>query len=320
MTETKFVKTPKLFEYLDLEVTEALHRHGIRDMFDYALVGEDTPSDEFIGLAMWGSEHHSPVLHGFHVPSGYSRDEYERLITACEDLESLMQLARLAIGHALWMSDLIKSESRNLFHHHHFWLNHINGVTLLGMASDRLRDVFIAAYFRKSFAEYKKANSKRFIKPVRLDSGPLRFEESHRNQRNLDPGELGSGFYQYPFADASSAPCLPGIAANLAELFDMAGRIYRSRESRNATVHDLATTAAKFLTEFIRADSPGIMSRNPASRAAILENHRRAHEANCAELDEAVRFVTEWYRDLVKASSITFEVEHALARSPAHAC
>lgn len=80
------------------------------------------------------------VVHGFHVPSGYSRDEYKRLITACEDLESLMQLARLAIGHALWMSDLIKSESRNLFHHHHFWLNHINGVTLLGMASDRLRE------------------------------------------------------------------------------------------------------------------------------------------------------------------------------------
>lgn len=295
MAITKFIKTPKLFEYLDLEMSEALHRHGIRDMFDYAWVGKDTPSDEFVGLAMWSSEHSSPVLYGCQTPSGYSREEYERLITTCEDLESLMQLARLAIGHALWMSDLIKSQSIFFFHDHHFWLSHINSVTLLGMASDRLRDLFLAAYFQTTFEQYKKANRKRVI----------------------NPGGLESGFYQYPFADASTAPRLSGIATNLVELFDLAGNIYQSRESRNATVHDLATKAAKFMKEFLAADSPGLMTRNATSHKEMLENSQKVHEANCAELDNAIRFVTDWYRDLVKATSITFEVEYALTRNPA---
>lgn len=295
MTVTKFIKTPKLFAYLDLEVSEALHRHGIRDMFDHAWVGEDTPSDEFVGLAMWGSEHHSPVLYGCQTPSGYSREEYERLITTCEDIESLMQLARLAIGHTLWMSDLIKSQSIFFFHDHHFWLNHINSVTLLGMASDRLRDLFLAAYFRTTFEEYKKENQKIVI----------------------NPGNLKSGYYQYPFAAASSAPRLPAIAPHLIELFDLAGKIYHSRESRNATVHDLATKAAKFMKEFLASNSPGLMTGDATSYKEMLENSQKAQEANCAELDAAIRFVTDWYRDLVKATSITFEIEHALTKSPA---
>lgn len=295
MTVTKFIKNPKLFEYLDLELSEALHRHGIRDMFDYAWVGEDTPSDEFVGLAMWGSEHSSPVLYGCQTPSGYSSEEYQRLITICEDLESLMQLARLAIGHTLWMSDLIKSQSRFFFHDHHFWLNHINSVTLLGMASDRLRDLFLAAYFRTTFEQYKEENWERVI----------------------NPGGLKSGYYQYPFADASTAPHLSGIATNLVELFDLAGKIYQRRKSRNATVHDLATKAAKFMKEFLAGDSPGLMTRGATSHKEMLENSQKVHEANCAELDDAIRFVTDWYRDLVKATSITFEVEYVLARNPA---
>jgi hypothetical protein len=295
MTVTKFIKTPKLFEYLDLEVSEALHRHDIRDMFDYAWVGEDTPSNEFVGLAMWGSEHHSPVLYGCQTPTGYSREEYARLITTCEDLESLMKLARLAIGHTLWMSDLIKSQSIFFFHDHHFWLNHINSVTLLGMASDRLRDLFLAAYFRTTFEEYKKANRK----------------------RDINPGGLQSGFYQYPFADASSAPRRPEIATNLVELFDLAGEIYLSRENRNATVHDLATKAARFMKEFLAANSPGVMTRDATSHKEMLANSQKVHDANCTELDDAIRFVTGWYRDLVKATSITFEVEYVLERNPA---
>lgn len=295
MTVTKFIKTPKLFEYLDLEVSEALHRHGIREMFDYAWVGEDTPNDEFVGLAMWSTEHHSPVLYGRQTPSGYSRDEYARLITTCEDLESLMKVARLAIGHTLWMSDLIKSQSSLFFHDHHFWLNHINSVTLLGMASDRLRDLFLAAYFGSTFEEYKKANENR-------KDGP----------KNLKPR-----YYQYPFADASNAPRVSGLATNLVELLDLAGKIYQSRESRNATVHDLATKAAKYMKEFLAADSPGLMTRNAIPHKEMLENSLNVHESNCAELDDAIRFVTDWYRDLVKATSITFEVEYVLGRNPA---
>jgi hypothetical protein len=294
MTVTKFIKTPKLFEYLDLEVGEALHRHGIREVFDYAWVGENTPSDEFVGLALWSTEHLSPVLYGCQTPSGYSRDEYERLITMCEDLESLLKLARLAIGHTLWMSDLIKSQATFFCHDHHFWLNHINSVTLLGMASDRLRDLFLAVYFRTTFEEYKKANK----------------------NKKIGSENLKSDYYQYSFADASSAPRVAGIATILEELLKLAGKIYLSRESRNATVHDLATKAAKYIKEFLANDSPGLMTRNEIPHNEILESAHKIHETNCAELDDAIKFVTDWYRDLVKATSMTFEVEYVLTRKP----
>ncbi len=318
MTVTKFIKTPKLFEYLDQEVSEALHRHGIREMFDYAWVGEDTPSDEFVGLAMLGSEHHSPVLYGRQTPIGFSREEYERLITTCEDLESLMQLARLAIGHNLWMSDLIKSQSSFFIHDHHFWLNHINSVTLLGMASDRLRDLFLAAYYRTTYEQYKRKNSKTIISPVKLNSGFVQFNRRKKTSNSrINPGELASGYYQYPFADATSAPSSPVIATNLLELFELAGQIYLSRESRNSTVHDLATKAAKYLKEFLATDSPGRMTRDTIPYKELLENPQKVHEANCTELDDVITIVTDWYRDLVKAASITFEIEYVLARTPA---
>ena len=298
MTVTKFIKKRKLFEYLDLEVSEALQRHGIHDMFDYAWVDEDTPSDEFVGLAMWGSAHSSPFLYGCQIPSGYSREEYELLITTCEDLESLMRLARLAIGHTLWMSDLIKSQSIFFSHDHHFWLNHINSVALLGMASDRLRDLFLAAYFRTTFKKYKDENRKRVI----------------------NPGGLRSIFYQYPFVDASTAPRLPGIATNLEKLIHLAEKIYQNRESRNATVHDLATKAAKFMKAFLASDSPGLMTHDATSHKEMLEKSQKIHKANCAELDDAIGFSVDWYCDLVKAASITFEVEYVLTRSPTRIC
>ena len=294
MTVTKFIKTPKLFEYLELEVSEALHRHGIRDMFDYAWVGEDTPSDEFVGLAMWSNQHSSPVLYGSQTPSGYSREEYEQLITTCEDLESLMQLARLAIGHTLWMSDLIKSQAIFFCHDHHFWLNHINSVTLLGMASDRLRDIFLAIYFNTSIDLYKKANAKKVF--------------SH----GFD--ELKSHHYQYPFVDALNAPRRPAIKAAIRELSGLAERIYVKRETRNATVHEIATKAARFLKNFMATDLPGIMTRTESSYEEMITNAAKTHEDNCAELDEAIRFVTDWYRELVKATSMTFEIEYALTK------
>jgi hypothetical protein len=83
-------------------------------------------------------------------------------------MESLMQLARLAIGHILCMADLIKTQSIFLFHDHPFWLNHVNSVTVLGMASDRLRDLFLAPYFRTTFEEYKKANRKNLVKATSI--------------------------------------------------------------------------------------------------------------------------------------------------------
>ncbi len=71
------------------------------------------------------------------------------------------------------------------------------------------------------------------------------------------------------------------------------------------------------MKEFLAADSPGLMTRNAISPKEMVEKSKRVHESNCAELDDAIRFATDWYRDLVKATSISFEVEYVLAKNPA---
>ena len=71
------------------------------------------------------------------------------------------------------------------------------------------------------------------------------------------------------------------------------------------------------MKEFLATDSLGVMTRDATSHKEMLVNSQKVHEANCAELDDAIRFVTDWYRDLVKATSITFEVEYVLRRNPA---
>lgn len=204
MSVTKFLTPEKLFEYLDQEVAEALKRHEIRSMYSYAWEGEDEPSDEFIGLAKWSVDGLQHLDHEETDGSHYSREEHEQICVASTDLEGLMDMSALSIGQTLWLADQVKADvlGKNQF----FWLNYINSLTLLGMASDRVRDLFMAIYFRR---RYKKYLQERDGIVLRVDG------------ENLEPD-----FYQYPFAHASLESTEDKVRSQLASLSRLGAQIY----------------------------------------------------------------------------------------------
>lgn len=297
MPVSKFISTSKLFEYLDNEVSEALMRHGIASLYNYAWEDEETPRDEYIGLAKWSLDGIHPLKYGESPDSYYPRDEHERLQLICDDLESLMEIARLAIGHTLWMADLAKSDAFD--HNHYFWLNHINSLTLLGMVSDRVRDLFLAIFFHMRFDQYKARNKKKRI------------------------GDLNSGHYQYPFAHAqqnyannlASTPYLCDIENELKKLCLLAGVIYDHREARNATVHDVATQAGHLTKRYYEKRKNGFL----LAGAEVADSPEGKWDTHVAEhrvsIDAAVSDTSKWYLDLVKATSLVFDVEHALRQA-----
>lgn len=297
MPASKFISTSKLFEYLDSEVSEALMRNGIASLYNYAWQDEETPSDEYIGLAKWSIDGIHTLEYGASLDAQYSRDEYERLQLICADLESLMEIARLAIGHTLWTGELAKSDVFD--HNHYFWLNHINSLTLLGMVSDRVRDLFLAIFFRLGFDQYKTLNKK---KPI---------------------GDLDSGHYQYPFANAqqdyannlATKPYLCDVENELNELYLLAGAIYIRRKARNATVHEVATQAGHLTKRYYEKRKNGLLlagTEGTDSPERKWDKHVAKHKVL---IDAAVSETSKWYLDLVKATSLVFDVEYAIRQA-----
>ncbi|MHB9102449.1 MAG: hypothetical protein ACYC2E_13140 [Sulfuricella sp.] len=303
MTVSKFITTPKLFEYLDTEVAAALIRHDIRKLFDYAWVDEDTPSDEYIGLAKWGSDGigsiYSIPANLKNPPKPYTKNQYEKLITVADDLEALMEIARLSIGHTLWMADLAKLDTFN--DNHHFWLNQINSLTLLGMASDRIRDLFMEAYHHSGIDKYKKK-----FKDEPID-------------------DLTTWDFQYPFAAARNIPKQlknssnqPEFDDQLACLFVLSESISINRRVRNSTVHKAATRAGLLTKCFFKT-----VKSHPGRQSASVYHHEyecyirmqarnNAQPSHAETLDSALTLVIDWYHDLVKVTSIVFDIEHSL--------
>lgn len=302
MTVTKFITTPKLFEYLDTEVADALIRHDIRKLFAYAYVDEDHPSDEYIGLAKWGSDGLGSICsvpaHLKNPPKPYTSSQYEKMITVAEDLEALMEIAQLSIGHTLWMADLAKGDALN--DNHHFWLNHINSLTLLGMASDRTRDLFLAVYYRTSLGKYTDKREK--YKKQIGDKKPLYFHD----------------VFVQAFIESTNDPSMAKREEPLECLCDLSERIAKKRKVRNETVHKLATRAGKLTKRFFET-----VKSHPSKESACLYSHEYEYyvrqeargitqPSHAETLDSALTQVIEWYHDLVKVTSIVFDIEHSL--------
>ena len=301
MSVKKFLTPEKLFEYLDQEVADALMRHGIRRIFNYAWEAEDVPSDEFIGLAKWSIDGLQHLDYDETDGDYYSKAEHEQICVVSTDLEGLMDMSALSIGQTLWLADQVKADilGQNQF----FWLNYINSLTLLGMASDRVRDLFLSIYFRTSFADYEK----------------------ERKRKKLDGGRLEPKFYQYPFAHASvevdrketKQEIREEIKQHLAALEKLAAEIYRYRLLRNHTVHDIATHEATLTKQyFTDSERRRLKDRLIAPRVVPTEHVRTITTNHERTVDGAVQISMDWYMKLVMATSHVFDTEYALRVRP----
>lgn len=293
MPVAKFLTPPKLFEYLDEEVKEALRRHGILRLFDYAWLNEYDEDPEYIGLFKWSN-------YGFHTlfqsnalsqsdseENFYSQDQFESLSIICRDLEALMDVSRLAIGNALWMMDMVKADAFD--HHHHFWLNHISSVSLLSMVSDRVRDLFLCVTFDQSLKDYAKAH-----------------------KANGSNSQDSAKAYQHSFRYAASLQKMNACSSQLAALQTLAKLIYEQRQARNETVHEVATQAGILTKKWFSSPNVETYTKLSSFSRPTPDVQSKLQNVHLHTIDSTLKAVTEWYQNLVRATSHVFDIEHIL--------
>ena len=288
MPVAKRLTLPKLFEYLDEEVKLALIGHELLSLFDYSWINEYDPDPEFIGLYKWSLDGSHGLFQADCDDNFYTQIQFESLSIICSDLEALMDVSRLAIGNALWMADMVKADVFD--HHHHFWLNHINSMTLLGMASDRVRDLFLLVVFDEDFKHYV----------------------SSRKGRRKDIGEHQSKHYQYPFYDAISLPKMEKCASQLISLQVLAKSIYEKRNARNTTVHEVATQAGILTKRWFQNNEAQTAARLSSQFSVTSDTLTKAQNSHLNTIETSLGEVIEWYLNLVRATSQVFDIEHTL--------
>jgi hypothetical protein len=163
------------------------------------------------------------------------------------------------------------------------------------MASDRIREYFVVAFFDVTSDEYKKKGRKNgwFVTPF------IEVREHYKN-------------------DQSKAK----ITNSVALLPDMADRIYSFREIRNGIVHDIATKLGKMNKELAERHQADFNSKelSKSTRGSfdyhtMTEKQKDIQQKHEMELSDSSLNIVNWYKILVKFSSYIFEAEHWVRKS-----
>ena len=121
----------------------------------YGWSGPNTPSDEYVGLAMWLTDppfqHDDEALTSEGKVVSYEptkRDEV--LLRNGEDFVGTMEFARHSLGMALCYQG-VENQKYNIFGKAPFWHALATSLLWLNIASDRLRDYFLMARFEQDW-------------------------------------------------------------------------------------------------------------------------------------------------------------------------
>jgi len=226
-------------------------------------------------------------------PVKHRPTEKEELLTvAGHDFEGLMKAGRLSIGLTLLHQSI--AEKTPFGDNHYFWLHNADAVLQLNMASDRIREYFIAAFFNETLESYKKKGKKNswYVTP---------FIQVRDECNNKQPDQR-----------------LKNAAG---ELPDIAAQIFRYRETRNVIVHEIATKLGETNKQLIKKQRHAYDEGSSSAQERVepsyedLRNHHLQIESNHkVEIANTVTRLKDWYNSLVKFSSFVFESEYWLRR------
>jgi hypothetical protein len=299
MSVTQFITTEKLVEYLDQEANSLLTANGIYDIGSYGWQSEDTEDPEYIGHAMWQLEPPVETEWGYIFDGGAVQhrptDIQKRLMVAGSDFEGLMRASRLSAGLCLLHKTI--AERRPLDDNHYFWLHHTDTVLQLNIASDRIREYFVLAFFGETSESYKNNEKK-------------------------------NAWYVTPFIQArdrsQSIAGLDNLKDAISPLPAMAEVIYEFRESRNEIVHKISTKLGRREKELIESQQEAYDAPRTKQATGTIFNYEQmlkdqtdldAKHKN--ELSESINRLVSWYKVLIKFSSYVFEAEHWLRKRSA---
>ena len=145
MSLVKFLSREKLIEYLDEELRLFLNAKEIYEINQYGWLADGRPDPDYMGIAMWQTEppiSHSNISNITEPPEfpSFSQTVMERIFKTGLEFEELMKSARHSIG----LTYLYHKDTDALSHC--FSYHHSDTIMKLGMATDRLRELFIDAF------------------------------------------------------------------------------------------------------------------------------------------------------------------------------
>jgi hypothetical protein len=204
------------------------------------------------------------------------------LVIAADDFEGLLEAARLSIGLMLFQSDII-GERPDTFDTSIplplISVHLMSSMIFLSAASDRLRDVFVAAVYNKTTAEY------------------------HHGKYNKKP----RSWYTTPFIEAIEYLQDGTFSESVAALPPLTEEIHKFREARNEIVHVIATALAQRGKDLVN---------NPPSAHDDEEEFEIDWEATNAMIAEAeaehrerMSRAIRWYQLLIEVSNHVFIID-----------
>jgi len=250
---------------------------------------------ELIGHAKWQSEPPIDTPLFFNARATYKPKQPEppewlrTIAVAGADFEGLMEAARVAIG--LLLLSIDSAKGKEFFDDSFFDVHRMSALIYLATASERLRELFIAAAFRQKQNEYNKSKLK--------VSGKSRRE------------------FLSPFVEAATTfagyDCLSKLTFLIPAIVEM-------RDERNILVHEIATGIAHRERESHRRTNESV---DPTSADPTIENFQEfqkmrivIRERLAQERDAIIKKLSERYMLLVLTSNEIFDFESRVRHRP----
>ena len=262
------------FKRLDAKLDAALRKRNIHPISNYGWLDAYTADPELIGHAMWQTSPPIDFIPAQEETLGEPTDLQKRLTVVGADFEGLMELSRTSLGVVLWR----KTETLTDYFSDHakYWAHYTGTLLSLSMASDRLRDFFVIAYFETTYSSYRN----------------LKYE------------------FKSPFLEAKSISHAE-LDEQLTKLLPLIEEVQRNRSVRNNIVHRIATRPGKMNEEVL---SSRRRATPQADRDDLKGAWDQWIGKVNREVADSAEFVAAWYETLVNASSLIFEIEHLLRR------
>lgn len=256
------------------QMTQLLRANHIYELGSYGWIDSEAYDPELVGHAMWQT--HPPWWTFLEVQRlGLSPPHPSRwqkcLAIAGGDFEGLMEASRLSVGLMLLAEESHSADS--------FFSVHLMGaMILLGAASDRLRDLFVATVFHKSTDEYYRGRKHRL--------------------------------YTAPFEHAIES--LEGypeqVTASVATLSPLAKQLQEFRRVRNNIVHDVATELGRQQQRLVNDPPVGDELDWELTDKMVHELSEQNEACHKKRLSQPIC----WYKLLINASNHVFIVENKL--------
>ena len=276
-----------LLEEVDAEADRLLHTHGIYSLHGYAWSGPDTPSDEYVGLAMWElTPPFEPDWQALMNPGQVvdyeptKRDEV--LFRNGEDFVGTMEFARHSLGMALCYASAT-DQKYNIFGRAPFWHAVATTITWLNVTSDRLRDYFLMAAFGQDKDGYAR---------------------SYKKQNGHWPA------FEASFEEALASVSIDKERQILSTLAPLAKEIRSYRDERNKIVHEIASKSAEASIHSLEEQRELAKTGKPRQFADVDIEELIAAEKADTTVTSAIEQMKTWYCRLVKAGSLIFEFEY----------